>query len=167
MNIYDIIQIINDNDYIIVIIAITLSILSLIIAIINSARTRNIIRKYKRIMRGMDNKNLKAILLNHIETVESTIARIERMEKNHKDIVNNLESCIQNVCVKRYNPFKQMGGDLSFSAALLDKKGNGLVLTGLFTRHSSSIYAKPIKDKASDYPLSQEEVEAIEKAMSR
>ena len=78
MNIYDIIQIINDNDYIIVIIAITLSILSLIIAIINSARTRNIIRKYKRLMRGMDNKNLEAMLLNHIDSVESTIARIER-----------------------------------------------------------------------------------------
>jgi hypothetical protein len=60
-----------------------------------------------------------------------------------------------------------MGGDLSFSLALLDKNGDGIVLTGLFSRNSSSVYAKPITDGSSTYPLSQEEIQAIQKAMAK
>ncbi|NLX70284.1 MAG: DUF4446 family protein [Clostridiales bacterium] len=163
MNLYQLIE--EYNNYI-VIIAVSVSILSLIAVIINSIRTRNIIRRYKRLMRGMDNKNLEAMLLNQIGMIENATTRIENLEQRQKAIVRNLESCLQNVSLIRYNPFEQMGSDLSFSAALLDKKGDGIVLTGLFTRHSSSVYAKPIKSKTSSYPLSQEEMEAIEKAMS-
>lgn len=162
MNLYEIIE---EYNHFIIIAAVSLSVLSLIAVLAYSIRTRRLMRRYKKLMRGMDNKNLEAMLLKHIDLVENAVSRIENLESNHKIIINNLESCLQNIYVKRYNPFDQVGGNLSFSIALLDKKGDGIVITGLFTRNSSSIYAKPVKNKASDYPLSQEEIEAIEKAM--
>ena len=61
-------------------------------------------RRYKKLMRGMDNKNLEAMLLKHIDLVENAVSRIENLESNHKIIINNLESCLQNVYVKDIIP---------------------------------------------------------------
>ena len=64
----------------------------------------------------------------------------------------------------RYNAFKDVGSDLSFALALLDRNNDGIVLNGLFGSDSSNIFAKPIKEGKSKYQLSQEEIEAIELA---
>ena len=68
---------------------------------------------------------------------------------------------IQKVGVVRFNPFKETGGNQSFSIALLDSKDNGLVISSLFTRQGTRIYAKPVKNGKSTYQLSKEELEAI------
>jgi hypothetical protein len=164
VNLFELIQ--QYSNYIILITAI-LAFLSIIIAISNSIKTHRVIRRYKRLMRGIDNKNLEAMLTHHLNSVENVLVKVEDLEHNFKLIVNNLEYCLQNVGIVRYNPFAQMGGDLSFSLALLDKNGDGIVLTGLFSRNSSSVYAKPITDGSSTYPLSQEEIQAIQKAMAK
>jgi len=61
----------------------------------------------------------------------------------------------------RYNPFDDMGSDLSFSLALLDAYSNGVVITCLFGRQSSSTYSKSITNGKSTYQLSAEEIESI------
>ncbi|MBM7583254.1 hypothetical protein JOD02_002135 [Caldicoprobacter guelmensis] len=144
-----------------------LAILAFLIVIVYSIKTRKIIRKYKRLMRGVDNKNLEALLMHYLDRVKNNELKIQDLEYLYKNIEKELESCIQRVGIIRYNPFEQMGSDLSFSIAFLDKNNNGVVLTGLFTRNSSSIYAKPIEKGTSIYPLSQEEVEAINRAINK
>ncbi len=47
---------------------------------------------------------------------------------------------------------------------LLDDRGDGFVLTNLYGRNSSSTFAKPVKLRQSTYPLTNEEMEAIERA---
>ena len=118
-------------------------------------------------MRGMDNKNLEALLMHHLDIVKDNEVKIKGLEKRFDNLAAQLETCIQRIGIIRYNPFEQMGSDLSFSIALLDKNNNGVVLTGLFSRYSSSIYAKPIQNGTSVYPLSQEEIEAINKAKTK
>jgi hypothetical protein len=159
-------NVLEEYSYFIITACTVLSLLSLTIVIINSLKTRKIIRKYKRLMRGMDNKNLESMLTHQLERIQNVVNRIENLEQRHQSVVHELESCIQKVGVMRYNPFEQMGSDLSFSIALLDKMGNGVVLTGLFTRSTSTVYAKPVTKGSSSYPLSQEEIEAINKALS-
>lgn len=68
--------------------------------------------------------------------------------------------------IVRYNAFKDVGSNLSFTLALLDNNNNGVVLNGIYSRDNSNIYAKPIKDGKSEYILSDEEKEAIEKAIN-
>ena len=58
-----------------------------------------------------------------------------------------------------------MGSELSFSIALLDNFSNGFVLTSIYGREQSISYAKPIKDGKSLYPLSVEEMQAIDRAI--
>ena len=64
----------------------------------------------------------------------------------------------------RFNPFSDVGGDQSFSLALLDKRNNGIVITSLYAREGSRVFGKPIENGLSPHSLSEEEKEAIKKA---
>ena len=77
-----------------------------------------------------------------------------------------MEDCIQKIGIVRYNAFKDTGSDLSFALALLDSKDNGVVLNGIYSREMSNIYAKPVEKGVSKYVLSDEEKQAIEKAVN-
>jgi hypothetical protein len=69
--------------------------------------------------------------------------------------------------VVRYDAFGDMGGRLSFTAALLDDSGDGLVITSINGRTESRAYAKGVKEGASDQSLSPEEIQAIQLALGR
>jgi hypothetical protein len=59
-----------------------------------------------------------------------------------------------------------MGGNQSFVIALLDDKNNGFVISSLFVKEGNRVYAKAIREGKSDYLLSKEEVEAINRAVN-
>ena len=141
-----------------------LSLISFLIVLINTFRTNKILRKYKRLMRGSDNKNLEAMLYSHLDTLQAGLTRIKDLELQLSSLTGNMDRCIQRVGVVRFNAFDQMGGDQSYSIALLDENGNGFVLTGLYSRSSTTTFAKPIQARQSKYALSDEEKEAIERA---
>ena len=108
-----------------------------------------------------------------IETPKETQKRIEELEKRVQELQNNLEgykefmkSAVTKVGIVRFNPFHEIGSDQSFSSALLDQENNGFVLTSHYLKEYNRVYAKPIKRGKSEYPLSKEEEEAIEKAMA-
>lgn len=73
----------------------------------------------------------------------------------------DLSDALRHVGVVRYDAFGDMGGRLSFSAALLDDAGDGLVLTSINGRSETRTYAKGVRSGASDLTLSPEETEAI------
>ena len=73
----------------------------------------------------------------------------------------DLSDALRHVAVVRYDAFGDMGGRLSFSAALLDDAGDGLVLTSINGRTETRSYAKGVKAGASDHSLSPEEQQAI------
>ena len=106
------------------------------------------------------------------EDLENYMYRVERVERQNAEITSfiqtldkNLEKCIQKIGIVRYNAFKDTGSDLSFTLALLDEKNNGVVLNGIYSREMSNIYAKPVKEGKSQYTLSEEEQEAIKRAI--
>lgn len=73
---------------------------------------------------------------------------------------------LHKVGIVRFNPFKDVGGDQSFSIALLNGKNNGLVISSLFTREGARVYSKSIENgKSEKHPLSQEEEKAIKMAL--
>ena len=75
---------------------------------------------------------------------------------------NDIDTCIQKIGLVRYNAFKDVGSDLSFAIAMLDRNDNGVILNGLYGSESSNIYAKPVKNGISKYQLSEEEKTALE-----
>ena len=96
---------------------------------------------------------------------------LKKLEENFEKVSKEIENLqkegrfsIQKVGIIRFNPFSEVGGDQSFSLAILDADDNGIVITSLYTREENRVYGKPIKRGASEYSLSVEEKEAISKA---
>ena len=68
---------------------------------------------------------------------------------------------LRHLAVVRYDAFGDMGGHLSWSVALLDDAGDGVVLTSIHGRSDARTYAKNVTDWSSQQQLSPEEEEAI------
>jgi len=122
--------------------------------------------KYNKFMKKIGNgKNIE-------EDLENYMYRVERVEKQNAEIISyckNLDEevakCIQKVGIVRYSAFKDTGSDLSFAVAMLDENNDGIVFNGIYSREMSNIYAKPVKNGVSEYTLSEEEKEAIRRAI--
>lgn len=91
--------------------------------------------------------------------------RIDALSQDLDKFKKDSRSFVQKVGLVRFNPFKETGGDQSFVITLLDAENNGFVITSLYTRDGNRIFAKPVDGGCSKYPLSEEEKEAIAKAI--
>ena len=106
------------------------------------------------------------------EAVGVLLERIERLERAARSLNGTdrrqqvqIEGSVRRVGVLRYDAFEDVGGRLSFSCALLDEHGTGVVITSINGRQETRVYAKPVARGGSTYNLSLEEEEAIRQAM--
>lgn len=105
------------------------------------------------------------------KSLKEILDKIEKLEHRIEDISQELvkkeqesQGFFQKCSIKRYNPFNELGGDQSFSIALLNKFNNGFVITSIFKENGSRVFSKPVVKGESDYKLSKEEKEVIELA---
>jgi Protein of unknown function (DUF4446) len=87
---------------------------------------------------------------------------VARLRDDVKTLRLDLADALRHLAVVRYDAFGTMGGHMSWSMALLDDNGNGVVLTSINGRSESRSYAKNVREFSSDAKLSPEEAEAIQ-----
>ena len=97
----------------------------------------------------------------HVEAVGELRGEVGTLSEGLAKARADLSDAIRHIAVVRYDAFPDMGGRLSFSAALLDDSGDGLVLTSINGRSETRTYAKGVKAGASEHQLSPEEQQAI------
>ena len=123
-------------------------------------------KRYKNFMKKLGNgKDLQEDLENYMYKVNRVEEQNGEILGKVKNIEEDLTKCIQKVGIVRYSAFKDTGSDLSFTLALLDENNDGVVLNGIYSREMSNIYAKPVKNGQSSYTISEEESQAIQKAI--
>ena len=110
-------------------------------------------------------KDFKDIFLSQKEKNNGLEEKIKQIFLKINAIENINKTIIRKVGIVRYNPFQNMGGNQSFVIAMMDSKNNGFLISSLFTKEGNRVYAKTIKQGKSDYVLSEEENEAINKAI--
>jgi hypothetical protein len=132
-----------------------------------NARLNRLMGQYQRLMRGSTSNNLADVLDGHLARVEAATQLTTSLEARCDQLDAHLDQAIQNIGIVRFNPFSDSGGDQSFSVALLDARGDGLVVTSYFGRAESRIFAKPVTRGQSKYQLTEEEQAAIEQAGDR
>ncbi len=110
-------------------------------------------------------KNLGEVLSNQIQDIEKHEENIQKSSKNITELAKISKKTFQKISVKRYNPFKEVGGDQSFSIALLNSQNDGVIITSHYGRDFNRIYAKPVKKGKSGHSLSKEEKETIDEAI--
>jgi len=105
---------------------------------------------------------VEKILSEYLRIVDENSKKIKLQEERINRLEANLKKCIQKVGLIRYNAYGDTGSDLSFTMALMDADDNGVVVNGLYSRDSSSIFAKPLAKGETKYNLSAEEIQAID-----
>src|SRR5207302_4541223 len=123
-------------------------------------------RRLRRVMPEGGASTLDQVLERQLERVETLAQRLDALNKLHRELEELTHRTIQKVGVVRYNPFADTGGDQSFAIALLDSLGNGVVISSLHSRSDTRVFAKPVQAGNSRYPLSDEEQDAIKKALA-
>jgi hypothetical protein len=144
--------------------SVALNLLTIIFLIINMGMSSSLKEKYKKLVRGTDGKQIESILFEHMDKIEAVHQRLNQVESQLDVFNNRLSFCVQRMGIIRYNAFNDTGSDLSYSIALLDENNDGIILTGIYGRVETVSYAKPVKNGISNYSLSVEELQALERA---
>lgn len=85
-------------------------------------------------------------------------------EKTLHNFNNRIRKSLSGFKTIRFNPFPDSGGNQSFAIAIINEEGNGFILSSLYTREKTSIFAKPVKAFGSEFELTTEEKKALEEA---
>ena len=151
-----------------IIIAMTLMILlALIVFVSINLKLAKLNKRYKQMMQGMDGVNLENLLMQHISEVKKTKEKTEQIGEACKRLDDIRRHCVQHVALVRFNAFEDTGSDLSYALALLDEQKNGVVMSSIYGRNESRVYAKPIVAGKSSYHLTSEEMAAMEQALTK
>src|SRR5439155_260103 len=102
-------------------------------------------------------------LLGRIDRIEQAVRALNATDRTQR---YQIEGSVRNVALLRYDAFEDVGGRLSFSCAMLDAHGDGVVLTSINGRQETRVYAKLVSGGRSSYNLSGEEEEAIRQALA-
>ncbi len=108
-----------------------------------------------------DGKDVFSTLSGHDDALAALRTDLGTVHQNTEKLRELLRATTSRVAVVRYDAFEDMGGAMSFSAALLDEHDNGIVLTSINGRAETRTYAKPIIAGSSEHNLSDDERRAI------
>ncbi len=106
-------------------------------------------------------KDIQLVISDVLKEIEELDARQEKAEDSIKNNRFLLGKTGRYTSLVRYDAFADIGGKLSFSTAILNESGDGIIITSIIGRNDNRVYAKPIKGRVSSYPLSEEEKRAI------
>jgi len=122
-------------------------------------------RKEMRIFRGdADEMDILEASAEHGRRNDQLEDRIQRLAKVVAICQRDTAESLRHLAVVRFNAVADMGGQFSFSAAMLDDSGSGVVFTSIQGHNQGRFYAKSIIDGKSEYPLTPEEAQAIDSA---
>jgi hypothetical protein len=141
-------------------VAIGLSVVAVLYAIANAGRAGGPVGGRVRL-----DETLRGILQGQGQQIQRLERAIRALHSTDKKQQTEIEGSVRKVALLRYDAFEDVGGRLSFSCALLDDQGNGVVLTSINGRQDTRVYAKPVTQGVSSHNLSLEEEEAIRRAL--
>lgn len=111
-------------------------------------------------------EDVLTLLQRHVEEVGALRDDVWGLRRYSDDLRELVAASLSRVHTVRYDAFDDMGGRLSFSSALLDEQGNGVVITSINGRSETRTYAKPVQGGVSRHNLSDEEAQAVAAALS-
>lgn len=154
------------NQYIVYVIGglVALILLLIIIMLINTVKMNRLKKRFNQFM-SKEDIDFEGLLVKYTSKVDALV----ESDKETRQLVEEMKAisgdCIQKVGIVRYQAIPNIGADLSYTVALLNKENSGVVFNGIYGRDGCYTYAKPIQNGQSTYNLSDEEAEAIHKAI--
>lgn len=154
-----------DPGIIILILALIVIVLAMCIFRL-SMRQNRLERRYKVFMKGKDGQSLEKLFVRQFNQIDKLLEANEIHIHDITQLKNNYDRLFSKYGVEKYDAFDDVGGKLSFVLALLDKNNTGIILNAIHSRDNCFLYLKEIVKGESYVMLSQEEVEALRKAVN-
>lgn len=146
-------------------IAVAISVVSMIIAFISIVRYKAVYNNYDLFMRGRDAESLEDLILEE----KNRIGRLEEEDAANKEMMRNMNRNIrasfQKMGIVHYDAFDGMGGKISFAMALLDYTNTGLIINCMHGANGCFLYIKDVEAGTTDVQLGAEEKGALERAL--
>ena len=142
------------------------ALLSFLLVLVLMLRIRKVRREYRMLLGESGDQDLLATVGESVGKTRDVARQMQSVTDAQEDLASVGRLALQRFSIVRYDAFEDMGGQLSFSAALLDDYGDGIVVTSINGRTETRTYAKSVRAMKSQHNLSDEEREAIESAVS-
>jgi Protein of unknown function (DUF4446) len=157
-----------DNLTVLVVVSLGLSTVLTLAVVLLALRLRGIRHTYARLLNGGGrNEDILAAVTRHVTAVERLDHKVNQLGRQSAEHRQRISGLVRTVGFVRYDAFSEMGGQLSYSLALLDEAGDGIVLTAINGRAETRSYAKEVKGGQSTHNLSDEEQAAIDMAFGQ
>ena len=137
-----------------------------ILALLQARRIGRLRRRIDGLTRGVEGQSLDAVLHAHLDKVIAVGRELDVLSARSAVQEAVGRRSIQRVGLVRFNPFEDTGGNQSFAIALIDGAGSGVVVSSLHSRTGTRVYAKAVTDGRADGALSQEETDALGRALA-
>lgn len=138
---------------------------ALVLIVLLANRTARMRRSYT-LLQGSDGpESFVDVVARKTEEVETLRAEVAELAAQVQRTRHELSQALRHVSVVRYDAFGDMGGRMSFSAALTDDLGDGIVLTTIHARAESRTYIKAVRRGEADVLLSPEEQQALDEIL--
>lgn len=139
----------------------TVALLGLVLAVVSMVQLRRV-RQDLLLARGdHDASSIVSTVADQVRRVQSLQQDVEQLRGQLGIVQRDVAAALRHVSVVRFDAFDDMGGRLSFSAALLDDNGDGVLLTSIHGHTESRMYVKSVHNRKADGRVSPEETEAI------
>ncbi len=138
-----------------------------VLLIVTMVKINRLNEKYAVFMKGANGKDLESSIFSRFKDIDKMKTDIEYMSGKLNIACETLLNSYQKMSIIKYDAFKEMGGKLSFSLAMLDDKNNGYILTSVHTRDGCYTYVKEIIKGESFVVLAEEERKALEDAKNK
>ncbi len=148
-----------------VLILMAIVVVMIVLLVVMIVRMRKLKQSYTAFMEGKNGQSLENILQERLKQMESIAACELENRAKIQIIMDHFDHTFQKVGMVKYNAFNEMGGKLSFSLALLNRKNDGFVLNAMHSREGCFTYIKEIVNGNSVIMLSEEEAEALQMAI--
>ena len=123
-------------------------------------------KKYAKFMQGKNAGSLEEDIITLYEDNKFIKSNVETNRENIKELFEKHKTTFQKMGLVKYDAFKEMGGKLSFTLALLDESNDGFLINSVHSSDGCYSYTKRITNGDSQIPLSNEEKVAVERAIS-
>jgi hypothetical protein len=142
-------------------VALAVAVAALLLAVVLGLRLRVLRRGYDALVSGAGQPSFSDAFRRAEAERAAVRTEVDALRAELATTRSDLATALRHVAVVRYDAFNDMGGRMSFSAALLDDSGDGVVITAINGRSEARTYAKGVVASASEHALSPEELEAV------
>ena len=149
---------------IVLLVLLLVNIVLLVIFIVKNVKLTNRMNAF---MLGKDASSLEEEITDLFAINKNIVEKVRENRKDIRKIYRKFTKAIQKVGIVKYDAYQQLGGDLSFSMALLDEENNGFIMNSVHSTEGCYTYTKEVRDGKCDLELGNEERIALEKAVNQ